>query len=785
MPWPVHPTGFFGARGDSDTYRIERSLRFNSADSAFLNRTPSSATSRTVWTLSCWVKRSALTSNYTIFSAGTSAVTKIAFEADAAGNGDSIRVFDYDGASFNGHKITTALYRDTSSWYHIVVAWNTAEAAADRIKIYVNGSQVTSFSTNTNAGTGSTSVNNNVLHRIGQRSDAASGYFNGYMAEIHLIDGQALTPASFGETDAITGRWKAKAYSGTYGTNGFYLKFADNSGTTSTTLGKDSSGNGNNWTPNNFSVTAGAGNDSLVDSPTNYGADTGVGGNVRGNYATLNPLDIGPTSALANGNLDFSSSNNANYSICRSTIGVSSGKWYWEILVNSAASANAVGIANGSASLSQYLGQNANGWSYYSDGQKYNNASGTAYGSSFTTNDIIGVALDMDNGTLVFYKNNSSQGTAFTGLSGTMFAAVSDASSVSTANLICNFGQRPFAYTAPSGFKALCTQNLPQPTIQKPSKYMDALAYTGTGASNSISSLGFSPDLVWIKNRGTTTDHAIYDTTRGTQAQLSSNTTGDEATSSTGLTSFDVNGFTIGTSTLVNTSGTQYVAWSWDESVQAGMDIVSYTGNGANRTIAHNLGVAPKMIIVKARTTASTDQGWPVWHTSIANTTYLTLSTTSATATGTDYWNSTSPTSSVFSLGTSVAVNANNDTYISYLFAEIEGYSKFGSYTGNGSSDGPFVWCGFRPRWVMIKRTDVSTENWMIKDSERGLTNPTQNNLYSNLSNAEQTTGTDRYIDFISNGIKIRATNIGVNEVNGTYIFAAFAESPFKYARAR
>jgi hypothetical protein len=317
---------------------------------------------------------------------------------------------------------------------------------------------------------------------------------------------------------------------------------------------------------------------------------------------------------------------------------------------------------------------------------------------------------------------------------------------------------------------------------------MDALAYTGTGASNAISSLGFSPDLVWIKNRGTTTSHAIYDTTRGAQSQLSSDTTGDQVTSSSGLTSFDANGFTIGTSTLVNTSGTQYVAWSWDESVQAGMDIVSYTGNGANRTISHNLGVAPKMIIVKARTTAGADQGWPVWHTSIANTTYLGLNSTSATATGADYWNSTSPTSSVFSLGANAAVNANNDTYISYLFSEIEGYSRFGSYTGNGSSDGPFVWCGFRPRWFMIKNSS-SAYSWIVYDTARNTENLVTLKLAPNNSQEENGSSiggvTFNTMDILSNGFKLRSTNVDSNASGNTIIFAAFAESPFKYARAR
>jgi hypothetical protein len=192
------------------------------------------------------------------------------------------------------------------------------------------------------------------------------------------------------------------------------------------------------------------------------------------------------------------------------------------------------------------------------------------------------------------------------------------------------------------------------------------------------------------------------------------------------------------------------------------------------------------MIIVKARTTAGADQGWPVWHTSIANTTYLALNSTNATASGVDYWNSTSPTSSVFSVGTNAAVNANNDTYISYLFSEIEGYSKFGSYTGNGSADGPFVWCGFRPRYLLIKSsTDGVNGQWAIIDTARSDANANAVIVQANQSNAE--TSYTGYIDILSNGFKLRNTIAGswTNTNGATYIFAAFAESPFKYARAR
>jgi hypothetical protein len=772
-------------------------LRFNDDDAAYLSRTFGTPTDGKKCTLSLWYKRGnlggALSSfGGSIFAANSSNFFSIA-ENSASGSDELMLWYG------NARTLTsTAKFRDPSSWYHLVIVFDSTQAtSSNRCRVYINGSEVTSWSTDART---NITLNSTITFNTASISALISGYqaggvgqFDGYIAEYYFIDGQALTPSSFGETDPYTGRWKAKAYTGTFGNNGFYLNFSDNSSLTTSSnvgIGKDFSGNSNYWATNNLSITAGAGNDSLVDSPTNYGADTGVGGNVRGNYCTVNPLkNFGIT--LTNGNLD-GASNTSTRAAIYGTIGVSSGKWYWEVTQNSVTGVNAfaIGIANASGTITDYPGVTANEWTYYGQsGQKVNNNTLTAYGASFTTGDIIGVALDIDAGTLVFYKNNVSQGTAFTGLtSGPYFPAFGDGGTTNAQSWSANFGQRPFAYTAPSGFKALCTQNLPQPTIQKPSRYMDALAYTGTGASNAISSLGFSPDLVWIKNRGTTTSHAIYDTTRGAQSQLSSDTTGDQVTSSSGLTAFGSNGFTIGNSTLVNTSGTQYVAWSWDESVQAGMDIVSYTGNGANRTISHNLGVAPKLIIVKARTTAGADQGWPVLHTSIANTTYLQLNSTSSTSAGADYWNSTSPTSSVFSVGTNAAVNANADTYIAYLFAEVDGFSKFGTYTGNGATDGPFAYCGFRPRFVMIKTTESSLA-WIIYDTARSTENLVTLKLAPNNSQEENGSSiggvTFNTMDILSNGFKLRSTNLDSNQSGVKFIFAAFAESPFKYARAR
>ncbi|NBW20891.1 MAG: hypothetical protein EBR82_74310, partial [Caulobacteraceae bacterium] len=494
MPWPVHPTGFFGARGDSDTYRIERSLRFNSADSAYLNRTFSTGNRKT-WTWSGWVKRGKLGTTQSLFARYT-ANTESGLLTLAFWNDDTLRL----AAGVTDHRISTAKYRDCSSWYHVVCAIDTTQATANnRIKLYINGSEITSFTSTSNyIQNTDTQVNENVAHYIGYY--LASVEFDGYITEINFIDGQALTPSSFGQTDPITGRWKAKAYSGTYGTNGFYLKFADNSGTTATTLGKDSSGNGNNWTPNNFSVTAGTGNDSLVDSPTNYGSDsysTSID-NSRGNYCTLNPINASSVFSFVNGNLDFSATatSTATYYI-HGSLGVSYGKWYWEVTPSNVGTGPNITIGIRSAlvsTLTAAQGIFGDGFGYNASGSKWDNSGDTSYGASWTNNDVIGVTLNLDSGAIEFYKNGVSQGTAFTGISGTFVPSITiGVSGVSrTIAGSINFGQRPFAYTAPTGFKALCTQNLTQPTIQKPSTAMDVVTYTGTGSSQSISSLGFS-----------------------------------------------------------------------------------------------------------------------------------------------------------------------------------------------------------------------------------------------------------------------------------------------------
>jgi hypothetical protein len=465
MSIPSSITPLFNSGSSAAALQVSRSLRFNSADSAYFSRTPGTAGNRRTWTWSGWVKRSALGVSQALFEANpTGGATYTLFWFDSS---DKLQVLEDQGGGGIYSPVTSAVYRDTSAWYHLVLAIDTTLATStDRIKIYVNGvlQTLTGGFPSLNH---DTYINATNQHRIGYRINNSSA-FSGYLANIHFIDGQALTPSSFTETDATTGQLIPKTYTGSYGTNGFNLLFADNSSNTAATLGKDSSPNGNNWTPNNLSVTAGAGNDSLVDSPTNYGTDTYVGGEVRGNYATLNNLKssyTGGTVTVSNGNLDFSANMSANQITSPATIGVSSGKWYWEITCNSITKQygtdGAVGISINGDIDNGLPAPSVVRW-YVDDGLFYNGASSAAYGASWQAGDIIGVALNLDAGTLSFYKNNSSQGQATSGLTGTWFPIVASNNVVSFS---ANYGARAFAYTAPSGFKALNTQNLPEGTI--------------------------------------------------------------------------------------------------------------------------------------------------------------------------------------------------------------------------------------------------------------------------------------------------------------------------------
>jgi hypothetical protein len=330
-------------------------------------------------------------------------------------------------------------------------------------------------------------------------------------------------------------------------------------------------------------------------------------------------------------------------------------------------------------------------------------------------------------------------------------------------------------------------------TIDSPKKYFDTKLYTGNGSTQSIGGLSFKPDFVWIKSRSSSSWwHQLQDIVRGATKRLVSNETVAEATDAQTLTSFDTDGFSLGTSTSYNNNSDTYVAWNWlaggtgvsntagsisstvSANTTSGFSIVSYTGNGTSgATIGHGLGAVPKMIITKKRSSAG---DWRIYHVSMGNTNVIEF-TTDAQIANLGSWNNTTPTSSVFSVGNSIAVNENGSTMIAYCFAEVKGFSKAFSYTGNGSTDGSYVHLGFRPAWVLLKRTD-SADHWVIKDSKRDSYNVADKRIYPNQSAAEDTS-VNGTIDMLSNGFKHRSSNDLLNMSGGTYIGFAIAEQPF------
>jgi len=314
-------------------------------------------------------------------------------------------------------------------------------------------------------------------------------------------------------------------------------------------------------------------------------------------------------------------------------------------------------------------------------------------------------------------------------------------------------------------------------TIDKPTDYFETKLYSGSGSASNITGVGFQPDWVWIKCRTNAVSHSLNDSVRGANKQLESNDNGAETSFTNALTSFNSDGFTVDTSGETGQSGRTYVSWNWKKTATAGFDIVSYTGNGSNRTISHSLSAVPKMMIVKNR---DASEEWTVYHagnTSAPATDYLALNTNGATTDSNNRWNDTLPTSSVFTVGTSGVVNANGQKFIAYLFSEKKGYSKFGSYTGNGNADGTFVYTGFKPAWVMWKRTDA-TNDWYIYDNKRNSFNTMGRRLEANQNDDEVNSGS-AIVDFVSNGYKFRGTDSSWNVSGGTFIYMAFAEESF------
>ena len=574
--------------------------------------------------------------------------------------------------------------------------------------------------------------------------------------------------------------------------------------------------------------------DSFVDSPTSYGEDTGLGGEVRGNYATMNPLtnqDYGYGSwTLTQGNLHAAATNGSDNRI-GATMGASSGKWYWEVEELSSNASAGLGI-------NKEPNDYHDAWTtgdyviYQNSGDKHINGTGSSYGNSYTAGDVIGVQWDADNGAIYFWKNGTLQnsGTAAkTGMSGIYTPCLASTSSGTSNEFSINFGQRPFKYTnagtnrPAATYKCLCTQNLDDTfsgaALNNPSKYFSVTTWVGDGSSpRTIKQAGdFTPDLVWLKHRTNGgRSHYLYDAVRtfASQKELVPDSTVEEGSSNHQTQNHGyVSGVGAGTFTLgagatnqdyTNKDTDPYVAWAWDIGTEAnsgdsfnqgspsitigagnqwvnttaGFSITKYTGTGSAATISHGLAAKPEFVLIKNIETSSE---WAVYHKSLGIGKVFLL-TDDAADTDADYFPS-EPTDTLFSLGTKAHISQTDD-YMMYAWTSIPGYSATGKYTGTGVADGPMIHLGFNPKFILFKNDGAGT-NWIIYDTERADipgSNPNDQQLHPDGQWEE---GSGKKVDFVSNGMKIVDSNAGINGAGGVYYYFAIAEHPFKTTRAR
>tara|TARA_B100001121_G_scaffold233026_1_gene206390 strand:- start:462 stop:2966 length:2505 start_codon:yes stop_codon:yes gene_type:complete len=825
-----------GAAGASTGYEIEKSLMLNDQRQTYLTFTPNQQGDRRTYTISWWIKFNTAGwepedgEDHYFISARRGSNNP---QTDINFKGNRLCFEGVTGGSYEYSAATVRRFRDVGSWYHFVVQFDTNQGtAANRIKVYVNGQQETAFTGNNTSlsypsqGFQTAFGTNEAEMNIGRTFYGASNNnLDAQLAEMHYVDGQIKAPTEFGEYDD-NNVWIPKEYGGTYGSSdvGFYLKFTDNSNTTASTMGKDYSGNSNNWTPYSFYTY-----DISADTPTN-------------NFCTMNINDKGESDqiktqyggrrVLINGN---------GFRAIRGTFGVTSGKWYWEARLETWEH-SFIGITNTEEDLggTTRAAETANTAMIRQNNGNIRTSGNTnvSYGSGQSDGSYLGFALDMDNGKFYislngtyFNSGNPANGTnaGKTGLNTTQGRIHPCAAPYDNKSCYYNFGADDtfngavssqgntdgngngvFRYAPPSGFLALCSKNLPDPTIPEGSKYFDVLLYSANNGSHqakTISGLDFSPDFVWCKNRSRNNRHALFDVVRGATKRMRSDGNESEVTDSDTLTSFNSDGFSIGADVGeygVNADdGSNFVAWCWEAgsstvsdssgsitvnrrtSATAGFSIISYSGNNTSgATIAHGLGTAPGMLVVKSR---SQNRGWnTLWNVNGSGagpTRYVQWQRDHSPVTNSSWWNNTAPSSSVITLGNDNDVNDSSQNYICYAWANVEGYQAVGRYIGNGNILGTFINTGFRPAWVFIRRLD-STGNWILMDEARNPGNPVNERLRAESNNG--TSGSYNVAYFFSNGFQLQDQYDGSwNADGGNFAYLAIARHPYKTSNAR
>jgi len=790
-----------GSRGFY-SYEIDNSLRFDRPSNADLTRTPDEDGDRQRFTVSVWAKPSTLstTSSDSISFLGVNDGDTSDRAVFYIGLENLIGFIKVGGANY--FLTTSAVFRDVSAWYNFVWAVDTTQSTeSNRAKLYVNGEQITQFTTsNYPPQNATTVVNGQFAHNVGS-NDLGGDHMNGYLADFNFIDGLQLTPASFGETKS--GVWIPKDTSGlTFGGEGFRLEFGDSSA-----IGDDTSGNGNDFTARNLEAV-----DVTLDSPTN-------------NFATLNPLIRASTYGLqsdpapTNGNLEIAMPGGTN-NIAVSTFELQAPNKYrcsFELTSRGSSTNFELGICNVTDSIND-------GDVFYNSSGTIGNESGTQQSgltSANTVGDIVEILVDLDANNVKFaLKENGSSTWSALGTAENITSNLTNPivwvreQGSNNINGKMDFGQLGYVGSDDENYLPMSTANLPEPSITPlnddiPEDYFNTVLWDGNTSTQSITGVNFSPDWVWIKSRNASVSHQLFDVVRGTSKFLNSDNTNAEGTDSDDrLTSFDSDGFSLGDDSNVNLLGRTYVAWNWlagtsfsnsagangadiastgSVNTKSGFSIVSYTGsNSANDVVYHGIGTAPSLIIIKNRDVGTSSGAWGIF-TDRVEAERLQFDTN-------DDFNNY-PIQS-FAANTFQLPTLNNtawsaaDDYIAYCFASIEGYSKIGIYIGNGNANGTFVYTGFRPAFVITKKSS-GTSNWNIIDNHRPEVNypykeynPANNGLLANSNLTESTLGTSHPTDLLSNGFKFRNTEGGFNG-SATYLYMAFAEMPFKYANAR
>ena len=804
---------------------IQRSLRFRSNHS--LTRSPSSTTNSTKQTLSFWFKVSKLhdaTNQGILFAGGSDGSwSYVQLWSNTLYFGNSA------GPYWNGNFVV----RDFNSWYHGVVVIDTTQSTADdRQKFYLNGVQQAKG----NAGSNNPNQNDNYefltnsswTYYIGKRA-ANDMNFMGYMAEINFVQGQALDASYFGYTDSQTGIWRPKRYEGTYGDNGFHLDFNDNSSVAS--LGIDKSPNGNDWSVNGVEIDLGTHDDSMIDSPTNNFPTLNPSNRSSGPTLDWGNLyffyNYKPASKTCRTTFRLPKSGKYYWEWENNESSSNPGRWQSGIInvVNETSTDydiqgyNDADIVSYSYGGSTWFGTTHTSGSWDGTTRSWYRPQRCAWAVDCDTGNVFLGRVADDATTQWWASDGSATGNPSKLLNPTgqidkdithhylPFISWHDGGGASSTGFAIdiNFGQHAFKGTVPDGFKTLSSANIPtDPTINsivRPQRHFDTILYTGDGQNNrKITGLEFKPGLVWLKQRAQSGggeidgNHGWYDSIRGVTKRLLSNSSGAEDTFPIG--SFDDGGFTFTTETYYNDNNDTFVAWCWkagdatvtnndgsitssvSANVEAGFSIVTWTGTGSDGTIGHGLGKAPSLYIVKRRNSAKD------WYVQIGNITgfdlgrFLKLNSINGIDFASDVFAASADTSTVLNTKSDSATNASGDTYVAYCWAEIPGYSKFGQYTGNGSTNGTFVHLGFRPAWLMVKRTS-STDSWLITDNKRDIDNPaTQTQAPQSHREDNVNTGDNYSIDYLSNGFKCRGSGGDLNGSGQTYIYMAFAEQP-------